>query len=34
MIPESTVKLSLQYENIISILEEQNILTSELLLNE
>ena len=34
MIPESTVKLSLQYENIISILEEQNIVTSELLLNE
>ena len=32
--PESIVKLSLQYENLMNILDEQEVGTSELLINE
>lgn len=34
IIPESHVKLSLQYENFMNILDQQNIITSELIINE
>ena len=34
LLPESSIKLSLQYENVMNILDEQIIITSELLINE